>query len=69
MIVTNAGWVCRSFDRLLLTHSGRVAFDGCWDRLVEFEGGGEELDLVPETVDAVRVLMENPPYGRYAVHT
>jgi hypothetical protein len=30
---------------------------------------GEELDLVPETVDAVRVLMENPPYGRYAVHT
>ncbi|GMH77514.1 hypothetical protein TL16_g07434 [Triparma laevis f. inornata] len=43
IVVTNAGWVCRSFDRLLLTYAGEIRFDGTWEDLREFEC--EDLEL------------------------
>ena len=42
-VVTNAGWVCRSFDRLLLTYAGAIRFDGSWDELAKFECDDAEL--------------------------
>ena len=62
IVVTNAGWVCRSFDRLLLSYAGEIRFDGTWEELREFEC--EDLELRYEAVRSEATSWECGIRGR-----